>query len=85
MNIDERLAALTQTVELMAAMQRDNEARSARIDERQQALAQTVEIIAGMQQANETRLAQVMEAINGLARIAESHEHRLSRLEGDTQ
>jgi hypothetical protein len=74
MNIDERLEklaerheALTQTVELMAAMQRDNDARFAQISrdlERLGALAQ-----------------QDGEHIRALVRVAELHHERLSRLE----
>ena len=74
--IDERLEALTQTVELMAAVQREG-------IQRHEALNQTVEIIAGMQRKNETLLAEVIESINSLARIAQAHERRLDRLEGE--
>ncbi len=81
MNIDERLEklterheALTQTVELIAAMQKDNDQhaaqRSAEIDRR---FAET-----------DRRLGQVLEAITQLGHIAESHDHRLDNLEGNS-
>ncbi len=67
MNIEERLdklterhEALTQTVEIIVAMQKDNERRFAETDR---------------------RLVQVLEAIVQLGNIAESHDHRLDRLE----
>ena len=65
------------------------EERLDRISARHEALAQTVEVIAGMQKENERRFAEterrfaeVAQFINQLARVAETHEHRLDRLEG---
>jgi hypothetical protein len=67
MNIDERLEKLA---------------------ERHEALTQTVEIIAAMQKENDRRFAermgQVLEAITQLGHIAESHDHRLDNLEGNS-
>lgn len=74
MSIDERLEKLT---------------------ERHEALTQTVEIIAAMQKENDKRFAergaefdrrmgQVLEAITQLGHIAESHDHRLDNLEGNS-
>ena len=72
MTIDERLEklaerheALTQSVELMAA---ENRERDRRVMDRM--LAQ------------DRRMGEVMEAIARLLHIAEIHEHRLDRLEG---
>ena len=74
MSIDERLdrlterhEALTQTVELVAGMQRENEERFARNEER---FART-----------EARLAQLMDTMNRLANIIIAHEQRLEDLE----
>jgi hypothetical protein len=74
MNIDERLEklaerheALTQTVELIAAMQRDNEARFDQISRDLQDLK-----IAAQQDG---------EHIRALVRVAELHHERLTRLE----
>ena len=74
MTIDERLdrlterhEALTQSVELIANLQQRNE-------ESIGALAVTLE-------KNQILMAQMLESINSLARIAHSHEQRLSDLE----
>ncbi len=74
MTIDERLEklterheGLTQTVEIIAGMQREYERRFLENEKR---FAET-----------DRRLAQVLEAIVGLGNIAESHDHRLDRLE----
>jgi hypothetical protein len=61
MTIDERLEALTQTVELIASAQ-------IKADERIEKLT--------------ALLAETGGFINQLARIAEVHEHRLDRIEG---
>ena len=67
-----------------------------RLTERHEALTQTVELIAAAQLKNDERLQQVTadiaklaalmsqtdKFINRLAHIAEAHEHRLDRLEG---
>ncbi len=59
-----------------------------RLIERHEALGQTVEMIAQMQresevrqQKNEALMGQALEAINPLARIAQSHEKRIEKLE----
>lgn len=74
MDIDQRLdkltarhEALTQTVELITRMQ-------IKTEEAQQNLVES-------QRKNEVLIAQVMESVNGLARIAHSHEHRITDLE----
>ena len=95
MTIDERLErlaerheALTQTVELLVHHQLDwqqkglewqaqAEERQARADERQ---AQADE----RQRKNEVLMAEVLESVHTLARIAQTHERRLSDLEGGT-
>ena len=63
----ERHEALTRTVEIIAAMQKENEKRFS-VNERR--FAET-----------DRRLGQVPEAITQLGHIAESREHRLDRLE----
>ena len=69
--------------------------RLERLTERHEALTQTVEIIADMQLKNEEAhrknevmldktqvlLVRVVESIDSLARIARTHEHRISNLE----
>jgi hypothetical protein len=68
----------------------DIDQRLDRLTERHEALTQTVEIIAGMQKnneeahhKNEVLLARVVESIESLARIAHSHEQRITRIEDD--
>jgi hypothetical protein len=68
MNIDQRLEALVQTVELMAGMQRDM----------LRAFDAQSRDIADLKEASR----QDGENIRALARIAEIHERRLSHLEG---
>jgi hypothetical protein len=75
MTIDERLEALTQTVELLAAMHRDNEKRFSDNEKRFS--------------DNETRFSQVtrnfeivLDSIKRLENIAASHEQRLDDIEG---
>ena len=78
MNIDQRLEALTarhealsQSLELLAAMQQDNEKRWER---RLEAYDQRLEKIT-------TAIQQDAENIRALARVAELHHQRLERLE----
>lgn len=52
-----------------------------RLKERHEALTQTVELVAGMQRENEKMIAQLGQFIDSLARIAQSHERRIERLE----
>ena len=86
MTIDERLEALTQSVELLAAMQRDREKQQDNLAKQQENLAK--------QQDNRMRqlenlMGQIMEATARLVHTAElhsermnGHETRLERLEG---
>ena len=92
-NIDERLEALTQTVELIASLHKDNEERFKQYaqanDERFGRLTQAVERLAQTVDRNEERAGQLMDTMNRLGRILEIHdetidEHtdRIDRLEG---
>jgi len=92
MSIDERLEALTQTVELMAHMHKSdydrNEEAHRRNEEAQmrnvEAQMRNVEAQRRNDEAqakNQTLMAQVMESVSSLARIAYAHEHRISELE----
>ena len=97
MTIDERLdrlterhEVLTQSVELMAAEGREIDRRLDRLTERHEALAQTVEILAAdnremaaENRERDRRMGEVMEGIARLLHIAEIHEHRIERLEGN--
>ena len=75
-DFEERLGRITQAIEVIAGMQRENEARFRENEERFR--------------KNEERLAQLMETHNRLGRILEihdrrldQHEQRLEDLEGD--
>ena len=73
--IDDRIEAVVQTLELVAAMQRDNEKRLADSDQR------WTERAAQWDQ----RFEKVMNGLERLTHVAESHERRLSDLEGQQQ
>lgn len=82
MTVDERLErlterheALTQTVDMIAGMHRENE----RLME--EGFRKNEEA----QQANQVLIRQVVERIDSLARIAQAHEHRISDLEDRRQ
>jgi hypothetical protein len=63
------------------------EERLEKMAERHEALAQTVELMAAENRDRDQRwgktLGEIMEALARLLHIAEIHEHRLERLEGD--
>ena len=73
MTIDERLEALTQSVELLAAMHRDTEKQNA------EALRQNEEIHGEMMLAI-VRLSRIAEAHNGQL---DDHGNRINKLEGE--
>ncbi len=70
MDIDQRLEALTQTVELLAGMHRDSEHRIDRVAERIDRLTQNIEGMRGF-------ISDIAQSTARLLNIVESHEHRL--------
>ena len=78
MNIDQRLEALTQTVELLASLHKDNEKRMGRLDQHMEQFA-----------TRNVRLEGLVTGIaEGTARrlhVIEVHEKRISDLEGGGQ
>jgi hypothetical protein len=68
MNIDDRLEALAQTVELIYAMQRDNEKRFKENEARFAQVTHNFEI--------------VLDSIKRLENIAVAHEQRLDDIQG---
>ena len=88
MTLDERIEALTQSVEMLASMHKDTEKRfdelastSAKADSRFEQLATAAA-------QNEKRSAQLMDTMNRVGRILEAydirmddHEQRIDRLE----
>lgn len=82
MNLDQRLEALTQSLELMAHMQRDNEqkhdAHVAETDERLNRLTETVKNISEIVR----NISEVTADFNrSIAAVALDHAARLHRLE----
>lgn len=82
MTIDERLEklterheALTQTVEIIAIMQRDNEKRMG-------VLEQSMTTLSGTTSRLEASMATLSETMNRLANIVIRHEERLDTLDG---
>ena len=76
--IEERLEAVTQTLELLASISKDNEERHRReMAEINAAIAENTAAIA----KNRADIATDGEHIRALVRIAEIHEHRLSAIE----
>jgi hypothetical protein len=69
MNIDERLEALTQTVELMASMQKETEKHMTALATKMERLAETD--------------AQFHRGMEQISRILANHEHRPDSLEGN--
>jgi len=74
MNLDQRLEALVQSVELLAAMQKDTEKRMGqlvtavgRVDERRQSL--------------EVLVTQIAEGTARLLNVVQDHEERITGLE----
>jgi len=79
MTIDERLEALTQSVEPMAAMQRDN---GTRLDEiRAAQVATTAEIGAAEQRAAERSRDMQTEILRGIEAFARGNFSRMHRIE----
>lgn len=53
-----------------------------RLTERHEALTQTVELLAGDLRGLTTKVDHLTDAVNALVRVAEIHDRRISRLEG---
>ena len=90
MTLDERIEALTQSVELLALMHKDHEARvetyEARMDARLDKLAQEMNsgfmLVAGTLQIFGAALQKVAVATEMLTKIAQDHENQLKRAKG---
>jgi archaellum component FlaC len=97
MDIDERLAALTQTVELLASFHKDGEKRMERLDQHMERLdqhlerlgqhmeqfAQATEGVAKRNERLENLVTDIAEGTARLLHVVETHEHRISDLEGN--
>jgi hypothetical protein len=71
MNIDERLEALTQTVEKLA--------------EKVGALTESVELLAGIHKDNEKASARLGKYVRSVMQMVLDHETRLRSIEGDDE
>jgi len=78
MNIDERIEALTQSLELLSSLPTDLEKQTAT------RFAETAAATAELQKQTAARFAETLRMINRRAHIAEVHDQRIERLE-DTQ
>jgi predicted RNase H-like nuclease (RuvC/YqgF family) len=97
MDIDERLAALAQTVELLASFHRDGEKRMERLDQHMERLDQHMERLGqhmeqfaqatkGLAKRNDRLENLVTDIAEGTARllhVAEVREQRIGDLEGN--
>lgn len=81
MNIDERLAALAETVELLAAFHRDNEKRAEENGKRLEKMMQGVKALSGRNARLEELVTGIAEGTARLLRVVEVHEQRIDRLE----
>ena len=59
------------------------EERLEKLTERHEALTQSVELMSAENAARDKRMGEVMEGIARLLHVAEIHEQRLERLEGE--
>jgi hypothetical protein len=76
MNIDERLEALTQTVELLAQMHKDNEKGMQRFSRAMERLSKRNVRLEGL-------VTEIAEGTARLLHVVEVHEQRISSLEGN--
>lgn len=81
MNIDERLQALTQSVELLASLHRDSEKRMEQLAQEAARLAQGQARLAQGNARLEGLVTEIAEGTARLLRVAEVHEQRIRRLE----
>ena len=81
MNIDERLAALTQSVELLASLQKDNEGRMQRLDQHMDQFREEMRNLGKRNARLEDLVTQIAEGTAKLLHVAEVHEQRITDLE----
>jgi hypothetical protein len=81
MNLDDRLEALTQSVELLAGMHRENEVRIAANERRFEANEKRMERLIGTVSQLAELTTQIAEGTARLLHTAEAHEDRIASLE----
>jgi len=82
MTVDERMEALTHTLEQIAGLQLRGEERLVRIEERFDGLTQTVELLGQIQTKTEKEIRKLGRCIRT---IVLDHEGRLLALEGEKE
>jgi|HubBroStandDraft_1064217.scaffolds.fasta_scaffold219001_2 hypothetical protein len=78
MDLDQRLEALTQSVELLASMHKDNETR---MEQFAKDFGQEMKTLGRRNLRLEELVTDIAEGTARLVHVAEAHEHRISRLE----
>jgi hypothetical protein len=81
MNLDERLTAMTETVELLAAFHRDNEKRAEQNEKRLERLLPAIQVISGRSNRLEDLVTEIAEGTARILHVVEVHERRISQLE----
>jgi chromosome segregation ATPase len=83
MDIDDRLNALTQTVELLASFHKDNEMRMERLGQHMEQFAHEMKSLAKRNERLENLVTDIAEGTARLLHVVEVHEQRISDLEGN--
>ncbi|MFZ0773954.1 MAG: hypothetical protein WCA49_18575 [Candidatus Sulfotelmatobacter sp.] len=83
MKIDERLEALTHSVELLASLHRDNEKGMERLGRHMEQFAQEMKGLGKRNVRLEGLVTEIAEGTARLLHVAEVHERRISDLEGN--
>ena len=81
MNIDDRLEALAQSVQLLASLHKDNERMLGRLEKQIEKLAQVNERKGKQIDRLEGLVTEIAEGTARLLHVAEAHEQRISDLE----
>jgi hypothetical protein len=83
MNIDERLDALTQSVELLVLMHKDTEKMMANLGKQMEKLSQATERNGKANTRLEGYITEIAEGTARLLHVIEIHEQRINDLEGN--
>jgi hypothetical protein len=83
MNIDERLEAIAQSVELLAGMQKETENQMNRLAIQMDRLSKVSSGLANRNVRLETLVVDIAEGTARLLRAVEAHEQRIADLEGN--
>ena len=78
MDLDARLNALTQSLELLASMHKDGEKRMERLDEHMRQFTEKMETLGKRNLRLESLVVEIAEGTARLVNTAEAHEGRLN-------